>query len=159
VEFANQFFSGIPVGFWWATVGPLVLSTILMVVKNKTNGLSDKAMMALTGTFAFLGALLEYALRWFGDNPSALGEKTMMVVGIMTFCYRYIVKPADALLKAAKDGRELKAADGEAAAPVKADLPLLEEPALVPAAITSTGDTSTLPPSVSTTAPGVEFPF
>lgn len=100
-------FQSVPASTWQVLGAALGLSGLLQAIKHWFfKELSPQALMTLTGVFAFLASAVQYADSTVKSNPTILGQHTAVLVGVMTFAYRYVVSPGYNLLVDAKTYRQ-----------------------------------------------------
>lgn len=100
------FYHSIPASTWQVIGAAIGLSGLLQAVKHWFfKELSAQATMTLTGLFAFLASAIQYGESAVKGNPTILGQHTALLVGVMTFAYRFIVSPGYNLLVDAKTYR------------------------------------------------------
>jgi len=105
-------FHQVPHSVWmglFALVVSAVLSVLVQVIKHYLEGLNEKTLMTLLGTFSFAASAINYLLGHAQANPTILGQETATLVGLATVMYRFAVKPGYSLLIDAKATREAKA--------------------------------------------------
>lgn len=139
--------SAVPNGAVYALALSLLIPLLVQSVKKRLDVQSDKVITTLVGLFSFAGVAIEGLISATAVNPTMLGKDTFMVVGIISFVYRFLIKPASKFTNDVREFRERKvrldaekAATAAAAAVPVVTLPddvseLLEETPLTPAPV------------------------
>lgn len=101
-----QIFTSVPESVWLAVGGAVGVSLIVQPLKRWLGLQSDKVVLFLTSTVAFAGVAVEYLLSAAAENPTILGQRTAVILGISQLAYRFLIKPSSNLLADAKAERE-----------------------------------------------------
>lgn len=92
----------IPDGAYLAAAGGLGVSLLLEGFKKWLALQSDKIITFLLAAFSFMASAAEYLMTAVAENPTVLGEHTLVLAGSATILYRYVVKPGKLLLQDAR---------------------------------------------------------
>jgi hypothetical protein len=108
MNYIAQILGDIPVTAVYALIAAFVVSVLLQVIKKWLSIQSDKIITFILGSLSFLTVGFDALTQQVAQNPSLLGPKTFMLMGLATTVYRYAVKPASTLMQEVKELRERK---------------------------------------------------
>jgi len=113
LESAQALFTNIPNGMWYALLVSATISLFLQLIKKWLEVQSEKVINALSVMFSFIPVVVDYLLHEASVNPSLLGQRTLMIVGMTQLVYQYAIKPTTNMLRDAKNYRIAKEVGSE----------------------------------------------
>lgn len=108
MDLLTQTLQNVPAGTGWAVVAALAVSLILQALKKWLELQSDKVINFLLGVLSFSVVAINYLTQAVSQNPTVLGQRTFIVMGVATTLYNFLIKPTNIVLKDAKAYRERK---------------------------------------------------
>lgn len=105
MESIVDFFSQVPPSTYEAIGTALGISVLLQGFKKWLQLQSPKVITFLLTALSFLATAIDYLSQSVASNPSLMGQRTMVIVGLTNILYHYIVKPTTNLVSDAKEYR------------------------------------------------------
>lgn len=106
MDYANELLNSIPNSAYYVALASLIISVLLQKFKGWFNLKSDKVVTFLFMALSFLTVAIDYLVSAASANPTILGERTFVIMGVATVIYRYLVKPMSLLVNDAKLARQ-----------------------------------------------------
>lgn len=125
MEQITTLLNAIPDGTFYVVAVGLVVSILLQVFKHWLQLQSDKVITFLLMCLSFISVAIDFLTQTVAQNPTAMGAKTFLIMGVSTTLYRYIVKPVTGIVQDAKvyrDGK-VKAAESTTVTAGSSDAP------------------------------------
>lgn len=105
-NFFNDF--NVPNGVYYAMLLATTISLILQRAKKWLEIQSDRVINFLGLALSFVGVAIDSLLSEASSNPSILGQRTLLVVGVIQLMYQFVIKPGHNLIRDAKATRQAR---------------------------------------------------